>query len=129
MSSNPLLIYLYIAFVWLIFAHTLEEIADGVFGLRVGPLHLEKKRYLAAASLLSALNLATLALLMAGLPAGYYLGLFTSAVPGMFQGIIHTIGFVRAGRRPTGMGVGFYSSIPLALVGAAVFYLILLAQK
>lgn len=125
MDAHTTLVLCYIGFAWLLMLHTLEEIANGVFGLKVGPLHLEQNRYLLAASALTTLNLATLALIAAKLPLGLYLGLFTTALPGIFQGIVHTIGYFKAGRKTHGLGVGFYSAIPLALWAAVVLALII----
>ena len=124
MDQHTLLILAYVGFTWLLILHTFEEIANGVFGLKVGPINLEKNHYLLAASALSTLNLAALALLVAKIPAGFYLGLFVTAIPGVFQGIVHTIGYFKAGRKTRGFGVGFYSAIPLSLWGAVVFILI-----
>lgn len=125
MDAHTTLVLGYIGFAWLLMLHTLEEIANGVFGLKVGPLNLEKNRYLLAASALTTLNLATLALIAAKVPLGYYLGIFMTAIPGVFQGIIHTIGYFKEGRRTRGLGVGFYSAIPLSLWGAVVLVMIL----
>lgn len=120
MDAHTTLLLAYIGFTWLLVLHTFEEIANGVFGLKVGPLHLEKNRYLLAASALSTLNLLTLALLAAKLPAGTYLGLLMAAVPGVLQGIVHTIGYFKQGRKTRGLGVGFYSALPLSLWGAVL---------
>ena len=125
MDAHTGLLLAYIGFTWLLILHTLEEIANGVFGLRLGPLHLEKTRYLLAAGALSTLNLLTLALLAAQIPAGVYLALFVTAIPGVFQGIVHTIGYLKEGRKTQGLGVGFYSALPLSLWGAVVFVLLL----
>jgi hypothetical protein len=127
--SNPAttLLVAYVIFVWLVILHTLEEIACDVIGIQVGPIKLTRNRYLLAASALSTVNLGTLVLLILGLPAGYYLGLFTSALIGCLQGIVHTIGFFRTHRKMRGLGVGFYSSIPLSISGAGVFILLMKA--
>jgi hypothetical protein len=121
MPSNQLLILSYIAFIWMVIVHTFEEIANGVMELQLGDVKLTKKRYLFAASLLSTINLGTLALLVLEIPAGYYLGLFMSAIIGVFQVAVHSIGYLKANREARGMGVGFYSSVPLAIVGLIVF--------
>jgi hypothetical protein len=65
--------------------------------------------------------LGTLALLVLDLTPGYYIGLFTTAVIGILQGVVHGVGFLREGRKARGIGAGFYSSIPLAIVGLVVF--------
>ena len=60
-------------------------------------------------------------LIVLGLPAGYYLALFTSAVIGILQAVVHGVGYFREGRKTRGLGVGFYTSIPLAAAGLIVF--------
>ena len=82
---------------------------------------MTKKKYLFGASMVSTVNLLTLAFLVIGLPLGYYLGLFTSTIIGVFQGIVHTIGYLRENKTARGLGAGFYSSIPLALFGIVLF--------
>ena len=89
--------------------------------LELGHIKLTKNRYLIGASLISTLNLGTLALLTLGLPTGYYLGLLTTAVFGIFQALVHTVGYFLEGKKSRGLGAGFFSSIPLAIVGVAVF--------
>ena len=86
-----------------------------------GRLRMTRKKYLLGASMISTINLVTLALLILGQPAGYYFGLFTSAIIGVFQGIVHTIGYLRENKIARGLGAGFYSSIPLALFGIVLF--------
>ena len=121
MSSNTILLLSYIAFIWLVILHTFEEIACNIMETQIGHLKVTKTKYLLAASAISTVNLGTLALLVAGIPAGYYLGLFTTAVIGVFQAIVHSIGYFRENRNPRRLGAGFYSSIPLAIVGILVF--------
>ena len=104
--------------------HTFEEIANGIFDLQVGHIQMERKRYLLVASGISTLNMVTLVLLILGLPAGVYLGLFASAVFGMLQGVVRTVGYLREGHKARGLGAGFYSAIPLAIVGAFTFYIL-----
>jgi len=121
MPPNIVLVLSYIFFIWMVLLHTFDEIASGVMGEQIGPIKLTKRKYLMGASLISTLNLGTLALLVLELTPGYYLGLFTSAVIGMFQAVAHTIGYLRRGRITHGLGAGFYSSIPLAVAGLIVF--------
>ncbi len=120
MPPQTILILSYIAFIWLVILHTLEEISSGVMDIRLGHIQLTPKRYLFGASTISSLNLGTLALLVLNLSAGYYFGLFTSAVFGIFQALVHTYGYLRDGRHTRGLGAGFYSSIPLAIAGFIV---------
>lgn len=123
MNPAETILVAYAVFIWLVVLHTFEEIASGIFDQQIGPIKLEKRRYLMAASGISTINMVTLVLLILGLPAGAYLGLFTTAIFGVFQGIVHTIGFFREGRKAQRLGAGFYSAIPLAIIGATTFYL------
>ena len=125
MTSHTILVLVYIAFSWLLTLHALEEIASGVIGLKVGPITLTRTRYTLATSGITTVNLGVLALIVLGIPAGYWLGLFTTGLFGVWQGLVHTFGYFRSGRSTHGLGVGFYSSIPLALAGALAFYLLL----
>ena len=121
-----ILILSYIAFIWMVILHTLEEISHGIMELELGWIKLTKKKYLRAASGITTLNLLTLALIVLDRPAGYYLGLFTSAVIGVLQAVVHGVGYIKEGRQTKGLGVGFYTSVPLAISGGIVFYLILI---
>lgn len=124
MNPAETILVAYAVFIWLVVLHTFEEIASGIFDQQIGPIKLEKRRYLMAASGISTINMATLVLLILGLPSGAYLGLFTTAIFGAFQGIVHTIGFFHEGRKAQRLGAGFYSAIPLAIIGATTFYLL-----
>ena len=121
MSPEPSLILLYIAFIWLVTLHTFVEISCKIMEARIGHIQMTRNKYLFGASLISTVNLVTLALLINGLAAGIYLGLFTSAVLGVFQAIVHSIGYLRENKTARGLGAGFYSSLPLALVGLGLF--------
>ena len=121
MSPHTILILSYILFIWLVILHTFEEISCDIMRLELGHIKLTKNRYLLGASAISTINLGTLALLILGLPAGYYLGLFITAVIVMFQALVHGIGYLREGKKARGMGAGFFSCIPLAIVGLIVF--------
>jgi len=121
MPSNQLLILSYIVFIWMVVLHTFEEISCGIMELQLGPIKMTKNRYLLAASAISTINLGTLVLLVLGVPTGYYFGLFTSAIIGVSQAIVHGIGYLRENKNARGMGAGFYSSIPLAIIGLIIF--------
>jgi hypothetical protein len=105
----------------MVILHTFEEIASGVMELQLGHIKLTKNRYLLAASVLSTINLSTLALLTLDIRIGYYIGLFTSAIIGVFQAVVHSIGYLNENKKARGMGAGFYTSIPLAIAGLIVF--------
>jgi hypothetical protein len=127
MLPDTILILSYIAFIWLVILHTLEEISCGVMELQIGHIKMTRNRYLLGAGVISTVNLVTLMLLVLGLSAGYYLGLFTSATIGILQVFVHGIGYLRENKKMRGMGAGFYSSIPLAIVGIIVFVQLLRA--
>ncbi len=125
MNEQTTILLAYAVFIWLVVLHTFEEIASGIFDIQLGHLKPGKNRYLLAASGISTLNTTTLVLLILGLPAGTFIGLFTTAIFGVLQGVVHTVGYFREGRRAQGLGTGFYSAIPLAVVGAVTFYLLI----
>lgn len=125
MDEQTTILVAYAIFIWLVVLHTFEEIASGIFDLDVRGHKPGKRRYLLVASGISTLNMITLLLLILDLPAGYYIGLFTTAIFGVLQGLVHTVGYFREGRKARGLGAGFYSAIPLAIVGALNFYLLL----
>ena len=124
MDEHTAILLAYAIFIWLVVLHTFEEIASGIFELQIGHLKPGKNRYLLAASGISTLNMITLVLLILGQISGSFLGLFTSAVFGILQGIVHTVGYFRQGRKAQGLGAGFYSAIPLTLMGAITFFLL-----
>lgn len=126
MTEYQLLLLTYIIFIWLVVLHTFEEIGQGIIGVRIGFIHATRQKYLIGASLITTINLLTFALIFFNIPIGYYLGLFTSGIIGVFQAIVHGIGYMKE-RKPGGLGVGFFSSIPLALCG--LFLLIQIIQK
>ena len=121
MDINLSLTLSYIAFIWMVILHTFEEISHGIMDLDLGWIKVTQKKYLRAAGAISTLNLITLVLIILNLSPGFYLGLFTSAVIGILQAAVHGYGYVKEGRQTRGLGVGFYSSIPLAIAGLAVF--------
>ena len=116
---------LYILFIWLVVLHTLEEIAQEIFTTRIGRIQMTKRKYLLGASLITTLNLGTLSLIIIGNTYGLYFGIFTSTFIGIFQAPIHAFGFYREGYKSQKLGAGFYSSIPLAIVGLVLLIQIL----
>ncbi|MEN8142227.1 MAG: hypothetical protein ABFQ82_01355 [Thermodesulfobacteriota bacterium] len=125
METYQTIILLYILFIWCVVLHTLEEIAQGVFEVKLGPIKASKNKYLFGATLITTVNLSTLALIVIGNKIGLYLGIFTSSTIGVLQAVVHGIGFIREGGKSRNVGVGFYSSIPLSIVGAVLLYNIL----
>ena len=120
MPANLALILTYIIFIWVVILHTFEEISCGIMELELGKIKVTRNKYLFAASGISTLNLGTLILLILGIPAGFYLALFTSTIIGILQAVVHSIGYIREGKKARGIGSGFYTSIPLAIVGLIV---------
>ena len=120
-----MLILAYIAFIGLVILHTFEEIACGIMSERIGKITMTPRRYLMAASGITTVNAVTLALIVSGAPVGDCLGLATAAVFGVFQAVVHAVGYFREGKKARGLGAGFFSSIPLAIGGAVVCILIL----
>lgn len=126
MDSYHTIVLLYILFIWLVIIHTFEEVAQGIFKLKIKKIQLTKKKYLIGASLITTLNLITLALLVIENKIGLYIGIFTASVFGVLQFIVHVIGFFKEGGKAKNIGAGFYSSIPLSIVAAILLYHILL---
>jgi hypothetical protein len=116
MSAEQLLLLTYIIFIWMVMLHTFEEIGHGVFETKIGTIQFTRQKYLLAASLLNTINMITFTLILLQIPLGYYFGLFTSGIIGVFQAFVHSIGFIKE-KNHHGLGVGFYSSIPLAITG------------
>ena len=126
METNETVILLYILFIWLVVLHTFEEMAQGIFELKIGKINLTKRKYLIVASLITTVNLGTLALIVSDNKMGLYLGVFTASVFGILQAAVHTVGFIKEGGKAKKIGAGFYSSIPLSIVAAILLYHILL---
>ena len=127
MSSNTILVLSYVVFMWLVILHTFEEISCNIMEAQIGHIRMTKNKYLLGASIISTVNLTTLALLIMDLPAGYYLGLFTSAIFGVFQAVVHSIGYLKENKNARGLGAGFYSSLPMALISIPLFIQLLKA--
>jgi hypothetical protein len=124
-SQTLLLSYLFLVLLQTL--HTFEEIACDVFEMSVGHVTVERNRYLLMASVLSTVTVLPLALLIYDLSLGYYLGLFTSAVIGALQGVVHAVGYARSGTVRGSLGAGFYTAIPLSITGVVVFVQLVLA--
>ena len=126
MEPNNTIILLYLLFIWFVVLHTFEEISQNIFTLKIKRVNLTKTKYLIGASLITTINLITLALLITGNRIGLYFGVFTASVIGVLQAVVHTIGYIKEGGKARNFGAGFYSSIPLSIVGAILLYHILL---
>jgi hypothetical protein len=97
--------------------HILEEIGCGAYKVA----HTLTK-YLFAASVLVTINYVGFALILNGSKTGYIIGLFTSAVLAVGNGIVHIVGYIKTKTLRDSLGAGFYTGIPLAIVGGFVFY-------
>ena len=64
MENYETIILLYLLFIWFVVLHTFEEIAQGIFELKIGGISLNKKKYLIVASFITTVNLGTLALII-----------------------------------------------------------------
>lgn len=117
MVNNQAIILLYIFFIWLVVLHTFEEISQNIYETKVGRIKMSQRKYLIGASIITTINLGTLALIVSGSKIGLYMGILTSSTIGILQAPIHTYGFFREGRKTKKLGAGFYSSIPLAITG------------
>jgi hypothetical protein len=126
MENYQTIVLFYILFIWFVVIHTFEEVSQGIFEIELGHIKLSQKKYLIGATMITTLNLGTLALIVGGYKIGLYLGIFTSSVIGIFQALVHTIGYLKEGRKPKKLGAGFYTSLPLAAAGGVLLYQILL---
>jgi len=102
--------------------HIFEEIGCGAYKVAHS---LEK--YLVAASVLVTINFTAFALILNGNKAGFYLGLLTSGVLAVGNGIVHTVGYIKTKSVRDSLGAGFFTGIPLTIVGGFVFYRLLQA--
>jgi hypothetical protein len=126
MENEQTIILLYLLFIWLVVLHTFEEIAQGIFELRTERIKLTKKKYLLVSSLITTLNLSTLACLVSGYQIGLYLAILMTSIFGILQFVVHAFGFIKEGGKARNIGAGFYSSIPLSMVAATLLYFLVL---
>ncbi len=102
--------------------HILEEIGMGAY--KIAPSF---KKYLLVAALLVSINYAGFYLIFMDLKVGYYLGLFTSGVLAIGNGLIHFFGWLKTRQIRDHIGAGMFTGFPLAAVGIWVLVLILKA--
>lgn len=125
MEEHETIILLYLLFVWLVVLHTFEEIAQGIFKLKIRKINLTKSKYLLGASIITTLNIGTFALIISENRVGFILGIFTTSVFGVLQFVVHFVGFIKEGGKAKNIGAGFYSSVPLSIVAAILLHKIL----
>ena len=82
---------------------------------------MTKSKYLLVASVLVTINVVALYLLLRDLPAGYLLAAL-GALIGIGNGLVHVVGYARTRSFRGTAGAGFFTGIPLALVGCIVLY-------
>jgi hypothetical protein len=112
-TQSPLILWC-LLLIFLQVVHIFEEIAGEAYEL-AGSLG----RYLRVASVLVAINVAFLALIVAGVRVGYYLGLLGAAIA-ILNGLVHLVGYARTGTFRRGIGAGLFTGIPLSAVGVIV---------
>ena len=115
MSSTDIA-YLFLLLILLQIYHIFEEIALEAYKL-AGSLN----KYLLVASVLVTINIVALYLLLRDLPAGYILAAL-GALIGIGNGLVHVVGYLRSRSIRGTLGAGFFTGIPLALVGGVVLY-------
>jgi hypothetical protein len=81
-------------------------------------------KYLLAASVLVTINFTTFLLITNNILFGYYLGLFTSGVLAIGNGLIHFIGWLKTKKLRDGIGAGMFTGFPLAATGIWVLILL-----
>jgi len=95
--------------------HIFEEIGMGAYKIA----HSLNK-YLMAASILVTINFIAFGLILLDIQAGYYLGLFTSGVLAVGNGLIHFFGWLKTRKIRDSLGAGMFSGFPLAAAGVIV---------
>ena len=108
--------YLFLLLILLQIYHIFEEIALEAYKL-AGSL----SKYLLVASVLVTINVVALYLLLRNLPGGYLLAAL-GALIGIGNGLVHMVGYVRTRSFRGTAGAGFFTGIPLAVVGGIVLY-------
>lgn len=122
MPLNPLFFF-YLLMIWFQTLHVFEEIACGAY--KVGP---SLKIYLIVASVLVTFNFVSFAMIALEWQAGYIMGLIASGLLGVGNGIIHLVGYLKTKSCHETIGAGVFTGIPLGVIGAIVFYKLILAM-
>lgn len=95
--------------------HILEEIGCGAYKVA----HTLGK-YLVAASVLVTLNFVAFTLILVEYRAGLFLGLLTSGVLALGNGLVHVFGAIKTKTFRDSLGAGVFTGIPLGIVGLYV---------
>ncbi len=109
------LLFTYLLMMLLQVFHIFEEIGMGAYKV-AHSLNI----YLFAASVLVTINFAAFALIAFNVRFGLYLGLFTSGVLALGNGVIHVFGLIKTKTFKDSLGAGVFTGIPLAIVGVIV---------
>jgi hypothetical protein len=117
---NPILFPYLLMMLFQIF-HIFEEIGMGAYKIA----HSLKK-YLFVAAILVTINYTAFYLILIDVRAGYFMGLFTSGVLAIGNGLIHFFGWLKTRQIRDHIGAGMFTGFPLAIVGIIV--LIQIAQ-
>ncbi|MBC8504498.1 MAG: HXXEE domain-containing protein [Anaerolineales bacterium] len=96
--------------------HIFEEIGMGAYKVA----HSLNK-YLFAASVLVTINFSAFALIAFNMRFGLFLGLLTSGVLALGNGVVHVFGVIKTKTFRDSLGAGVFTGIPLAIVGLIVF--------
>ena len=116
---NPL-IFTYLLMMLLQVFHIFEEIGCGAYKV-AGNL----KTYLIVASVLVTINFTTFMLILQDIRIGYYLGLFTSGIFAIGNGLIHLVGWLKTKSFYDNLGAGVFTGIGLGITGILVLIQIL----
>ena len=111
--------YLFLLLILLQIYHIFKEIAMEAYKLADS-----LTKYLLVASVLVTINFLALYLLLQDLPAGYLLASL-GALIGIGNGLVHVVGYLRSRSFRGTAGAGFFTGIPLALVGGIVLYVLI----
>jgi len=109
------LIQVYLLMMLMQIWHIFEEIGMGAYKIA----HSLSK-YLVVASVLVAINFLAFILILLDVPFGYFLGLFTSGILAIGNGLVHLFGWLKTRKMRDGIGAGMFTGIPLAITGIFV---------
>ena len=114
------LILAYLLMMLLQIFHIFEEIGCGTCKVAHS-----LKIYLIVASVLVTINFTTFILILLGIRIGYYLGLFTSVIFAIGNGLVHLAGWLKTKSFYDNLGSGIFTGIALGITGIFVLTQIL----